>query len=124
MDFLSDSLRIILKKHLSLKKVEYLSLTVPETNVPAQIFFRGLGFKAINTVSLFYGDTKEDAYVIDFVGGVEDIKQKRLHLIGDVETRYREDPVRMLRALRCAAKLGFDIDEESINHFRHATGSH
>jgi len=51
--------------------------------------------------------------VIDFVGGFEDIKQRRLHLIGDVETRYREDPVRMLRALRFAAKLGFEIDEES-----------
>ena len=51
--------------------------------------------------------------VIDYVGGYEDIKQKRLHLIGDVETRYREDPVRMLRALRFSAKLGFEIDEES-----------
>ncbi|MCK4834158.1 MAG: polynucleotide adenylyltransferase PcnB, partial [Gammaproteobacteria bacterium] len=51
--------------------------------------------------------------VIDFVGGYEDIKKQRLHLIGDVETRYREDPVRMLRAIRFSAKLGFDIDEES-----------
>lgn len=51
--------------------------------------------------------------IIDFVGGYEDIKQLRLHLIGDVETRYREDPVRMLRAIRFSAKLGFDIDEES-----------
>ncbi len=51
--------------------------------------------------------------VIDFVGGYEDIKQQRLQLIGDVETRYREDPVRMLRALRFSAKLGFEIDQES-----------
>jgi poly(A) polymerase len=51
--------------------------------------------------------------VIDFVGGYEDIKKQRLHLIGDVETRYREDPVRMLRALRFSAKLGFEIDQES-----------
>jgi len=51
--------------------------------------------------------------VIDFVGGYEDIKRKRLCLIGDVETRYREDPVRMLRALRFSAKLGFEIDEKS-----------
>jgi poly(A) polymerase len=51
--------------------------------------------------------------VIDFVGGYDDIKQRRLHLIGDVETRYREDPVRMLRAIRFSAKLGFEIDEES-----------
>jgi poly(A) polymerase len=54
-----------------------------------------------------------DFSVIDFVGGYEDIKRRRLHLIGDVETRYREDPVRMLRAVRFAAKLGFQIDEES-----------
>jgi len=51
--------------------------------------------------------------VIDFVGGYKDIKRQRLCLIGDVETRYREDPVRMLRALRFSAKLGFEIEEKS-----------
>jgi poly(A) polymerase len=64
------------------------------------------------TANALYYDIS-DFSVIDFVGGFEDIKQKRLHLIGDVETRYREDPVRMLRALRFSAKLGFEIDEES-----------
>ena len=64
------------------------------------------------TANALYYDIS-DFSVIDFVGGFEDIKQKRLHLIGDVETRYREDPVRMLRALRFSAKLGFDIDEAS-----------
>jgi len=64
------------------------------------------------TANALYYDIS-DFSVIDFVGGFEDIKQKRLHLIGDVETRYREDPVRMLRALRFAAKLNFEIDEES-----------
>lgn len=64
------------------------------------------------TANALYYDIS-DFSVIDFVGGFEDIKQKRLHLIGDVETRYREDPVRMLRALRFAAKLDFNIDEES-----------
>ena len=51
-----------------------------------------------------------DFSVIDFVGGMEDLEQRRLHLIGDPELRYREDPVRMLRAARLAAKLGFTID--------------
>lgn len=51
--------------------------------------------------------------VIDYVGGYQDIMQRRLHLIGDAETRYREDPVRMLRALRFSAKLDFEIDEAS-----------
>ena len=52
-----------------------------------------------------------DFSVIDYVGGVEDIENRRLRLIGDQETRYREDPVRMLRAIRFASKLGFSIDE-------------
>jgi len=51
-----------------------------------------------------------DFSVWDYVGGVEDIGARRLRLIGDPETRYREDPVRMLRAARFEAKLGFDID--------------
>ncbi|HET6912687.1 MAG TPA: polynucleotide adenylyltransferase PcnB [Rhodanobacteraceae bacterium] len=50
-----------------------------------------------------------DFSVIDYVGGIEDLEQRRLHLIGDPELRYREDPVRMLRAARLAAKLGFAI---------------
>ncbi len=64
------------------------------------------------TANALYYDIS-DFSVIDFVGGFDDIKSKRLHLIGDAETRYREDPVRMLRALRFAAKLGFEIDEAS-----------
>ncbi len=47
----------------------------------------------------------------DFMGGAEDIAARRLRLIGDPETRYREDPVRMLRAARFEAKLGFELDE-------------
>jgi poly(A) polymerase len=46
----------------------------------------------------------------DYVGGAEDIAARRLKLIGDPDTRYREDPVRMLRAARFEAKLGFDLD--------------
>jgi poly(A) polymerase len=54
-----------------------------------------------------------DLSIWDFVDGVSDVKARRLKLIGDPETRYREDPVRMLRAVRFAAKLGFSIDPES-----------
>src|SRR5580658_9651063 len=46
----------------------------------------------------------------DYVGGFEDIAARTLKLIGDPETRYREDPVRMLRAVRFEAKLGFQLD--------------
>jgi len=48
--------------------------------------------------------------VLDYTDGVRDIQRRRLRIIGDPETRYREDPVRMLRAVRFAAKLGFDLD--------------
>ena len=51
-----------------------------------------------------------DFSIWDYVGGVEDVKRKRLVLIGDPDRRLREDPVRMLRAVRFAAKLGFTID--------------
>ena len=54
-----------------------------------------------------------DLSIWDFVDGVSDVKARRLKLIGDPETRYREDPVRMLRAVRFAAKLGFTIDPET-----------
>ena len=55
----------------------------------------------------------EDFSVWDYVGGVEDARQRILRMIGDPETRYREDPVRMLRAVRFAAKLGFTIHTDT-----------
>ncbi len=64
------------------------------------------------TANALYYDIS-DFSVIDFAGGFKDIKKQRLHLIGDAETRYREDPVRMLRAIRFSAKLGFHIDKAS-----------
>lgn len=52
-----------------------------------------------------------DFSLVDFAGGLTDIEQQRLQLIGDPDTRYHEDPVRMLRAVRFAAKLGFKLSE-------------
>jgi poly(A) polymerase len=54
-----------------------------------------------------------DFSIWDYAGGVEDIAARRLKLIGDPVTRYREDPVRMLRAARFEAKLGFTLDGET-----------
>jgi len=51
-----------------------------------------------------------DFSIWDYVGGFEDVAARKLKLIGDPETRFREDPVRMLRAARFEAKLGFTID--------------
>ncbi len=52
----------------------------------------------------------DDFSVRDYTGGFEDVQNRVLKMIGDPEQRYREDPVRMLRAVRLAAKLGFHID--------------
>jgi len=54
-----------------------------------------------------------DFSVIDYSTGMEDLEAGLLRLLGDPETRYREDPVRMLRAIRFAAKLGFSSSSSS-----------
>lgn len=64
------------------------------------------------TVNSLYYDIA-DASVIDYTGGVDDLEASSLCMIGDAQTRYREDSVRMLRAVRFAAKLEFSIDAES-----------
>lgn len=58
-----------------------------------------------------------DFSVRDDVGGMQDLEDRVLRLIGDPETRYREDPVRMLRAARLAAKLEFSIDPSAAAPF-------
>ncbi len=55
-----------------------------------------------------------DFSVWDYTGGVADVRALTLRLIGDPELRYREDPVRMLRAIRFAAKLGFTIEPGTV----------
>jgi poly(A) polymerase len=52
----------------------------------------------------------EDFSIRDFVGGYADVQARLMRLIGDPDARYREDPVRMLRAVRLAAKLDFTIE--------------
>ncbi|MGE0858178.1 MAG: polynucleotide adenylyltransferase PcnB [Gammaproteobacteria bacterium] len=63
------------------------------------------------TVNGLYYDI-HDFSVIDYVGGVADLERGVLRVIGDPEQRYREDPVRMLRAIRFAVKLGFKLDAD------------
>lgn len=52
-----------------------------------------------------------DFSIRDFANGIEAIEQRKIALIGDAQTRYKEDPVRMLRAIRFAAKLDMQIDK-------------
>ena len=67
------------------------------------------------TVNAMYYDPHTQV-VVDYHGGMEDAKKKRLRMIGDAATRYREDPVRIIRAVRFAAKLnplGFQIEAKT-----------
>jgi poly(A) polymerase len=65
------------------------------------------------SINALYYDIS-DFSLVDYVGGLEDLRAGWLRLIGsDPERRYREDPVRMLRAVRFACKLGFAIERES-----------
>jgi len=52
----------------------------------------------------------QDFSIHDYCGGLKDIENKVIRIIGDPKKRYKEDPVRMLRAIRFAGKLGFEID--------------
>ncbi len=61
--------------------------------------------------ALYYDVVREEVH--DYFGGVADCKKRVLRMIGDPDTRFREDPVRMLRAARFAAKLDFHIDPET-----------
>jgi poly(A) polymerase len=67
------------------------------------------------TVNAMYYDPRSQQ-VVDYHGGIEDARKRRLRLIGDPATRYREDPVRIVRAVRFAAKLaglGFEFDSKT-----------
>ncbi len=63
--------------------------------------------------SLYY--RINDFTLRDYVGGFEDLKNGIIRLIGDPKIRYREDPVRMLRAIRFSSKLNMQIDSETAN---------
>ncbi len=64
------------------------------------------------TINALYIDKKFN--VFDFCGGLQDLKNGIIRLIGDPEKRIREDPLRILRAERFAKKLGFVIDEQTL----------
>ena len=64
------------------------------------------------TVNALYYDIANFS-ILDYTNGLEDIETRTLRLIGDAETRYQEDPVRMLRAIRFAAKLDFEIEVQA-----------
>lgn len=56
--------------------------------------------------------------ILDFCDAVADIEAKTLRILGDAATRYREDPVRMIRAIRFAAKLGYELEDDTHTAIR------
>ncbi len=69
------------------------------------------------TINALYYDPTKDV-VVDFMGGLKDVEKRTLRLIGTAETRYREDPVRMLRAVRLAVKLNCSIAKATATPIR------
>jgi poly(A) polymerase len=61
--------------------------------------------------ALFYNIA--DFSVIDYIGGLADLDQKKVRVIGDPDIRFREDPVRMMRAVEFASRLQFDIEHQT-----------
>ncbi len=64
------------------------------------------------TINAMYYDPRTGV-VVDYHGGIKDAKKRVLRMIGDPETRYREDPVRIVRVVRFAAKLDFEIEPKT-----------
>ncbi len=64
------------------------------------------------TINALYYNIR-DFSIVDYTGGIADLNAGKIRLIGDVETRYREDPVRMLRAIRFVGKLGLQLEKKT-----------
>jgi poly(A) polymerase len=73
------------------------------------------------TVNALYYDPSDNS-IHDFTNGLDDIDDRVIRIIGDPSTRFREDPVRLLRVARFAAKLGFDIEPSTAKPMKHRAG--
>ncbi|TLN15008.1 CCA tRNA nucleotidyltransferase [bacterium] len=73
------------------------------------------------TVNALFYDS-DNFTIVDYLGGLKDLKAKVIRLIGDPDERYAEDPVRMLRALEFAVRLGFSIEEKTFEGIRKNAG--
>lgn len=78
-------------------------------------------FRRDFTVNALFYDISNFS-VIDYVGGLEDLEERLIRTIGDPAVRFREDPVRMLRAVALAARLDFKIDRDSVEAIRTLRG--
>ncbi|WP_096085443.1 polynucleotide adenylyltransferase PcnB [Agaribacterium haliotis] len=69
------------------------------------------------SINALYYDPSDDS-IVDYCNGLSALKQKSLSIIGEPDARYKEDPVRMLRAIRFMSKLGFSLDAASEQPIR------
>jgi poly(A) polymerase len=69
------------------------------------------------TINALYYDPATET-ILDYHNGMRDLQRKSVRIVGDARARYREDPIRMLRAVRFAAKAGFEIDERTRKPIR------
>ena len=69
------------------------------------------------TINALYYDPANET-ILDYHNGMRDLQRKSVRIIGDARARFREDPIRMLRAVRFAAKAGFEIDERTRKPIR------
>ncbi|AFZ83865.1 poly(A) polymerase [Candidatus Kinetoplastibacterium blastocrithidii (ex Strigomonas culicis)] len=67
------------------------------------------------TINSLYYDTKTET-IIDYHNGIHDLKKKKINIIGEASIRYKEDPVRILRAIRFASKIGGSIGHDTLKH--------
>jgi len=77
------------------------------------------------TINALYYDPASET-ILDYHSGLRDLQRKSVRIIGEARARYREDPLRMLRAVRFAAKTGFSIDERTrkpIRELAHLLGN-
>jgi poly(A) polymerase len=73
------------------------------------------------TINALYYNSK-DFSIVDFTGGMQDLNNKIIRIIGEPEQRYHEDPVRILRALRLSAKLNFALDPATKKPIKNLVG--
>ncbi|MBI5017437.1 MAG: CCA tRNA nucleotidyltransferase [Deltaproteobacteria bacterium] len=108
----------------SLRKID-----VPEDIPPEDLDLTGTVFgtpdedawrRDFTVNALFYN--LDDFSIIDHVGGLDDLSAGVLRLIGDPDDRFAEDPVRMLRAIEFAVRLGFRIEERTADGIRRNAG--
>lgn len=96
------------------RRPEMVTFSTPEEDAARRDF----------TINGMFHDPVADKF-IDFVGGQEDLKSKTLRAIGDPVARFREDKLRLLRAVRFAARFGYDIEPATWDALRtHAADIH